>query len=166
MRCGRSLRSTKLIENFVRRLSERRVERARERQRAVVRRLQRPRHVDALVQVAVLEHELGPRQTDGLLGCVDVSFGAAAWRALAFDLDDDRRRPLARVLTQPRERLSCRVGHFAVVAVPDVPGVEVVLRSLVLLDRAARRDAACARHRREWHELNEVGATRPAPGSP
>ena len=82
------------------RFCERRIQPARQLEGAVVRRLQRPGHVDALVQVAVLEHELGARQPDSLLGGMDVGvqqvfhplIGEAVFR-VAFDLHHHRCRP-------------------------------------------------------------------------
>ena len=72
---------------------------------------------DALVQVRVLEHELGARQSDGFLGGVDVRFASSASLRSSNPFGglrhshDDRREPLARVLAQLGQRLSRLVGH-------------------------------------------------------
>ena len=131
------------------------IERARERQGAIVRGLQRPRHVHVHVQVPVLEDEFGSREANRLFDRVDMSLVDAG--SLGLDSDDDRHRGLASVLTQARERCSRRVRHFAVVAVPDVPRVEVV-RVILGLDSSS----ACGRPRRT-ETLRSVH-TRPAPG--
>ena len=165
MRCGRSFVSTKLIGKRVgepvRQRTER-IERARERQGAVVRGLQRPRHVHVHVQVRVLEDEFGSRQANGLFDRVDISLEDAC--SLGLDSDDDRHRPLARVLTQTRERLSRRIRHFAVVAVPDVPRVEVVLGAVIFGDRRALQPLVCWLGRGTQRGSCKSVHTRPAPG--